>query len=116
MDYSDNFRNFFIVATILTIGTMMFVKIGTIDLHAIWATGVVLVPAVIVMGYLGQKIGEIVDNPKNRDDADYKIAVLNALKKMDKSISLQDLNEKLTKTVEESDAPDIEIDDEELDV
>ena len=59
MDYSDNFRNFFIVATILTIGTMMFVKIGTIDLHAIWATGVVLVPAVIVMGYLGQTIVDI---------------------------------------------------------
>ena len=32
------------------------------------------------MGFLGQKIGEIMDNPKNKADADYKIAVLNALK------------------------------------
>ena len=51
------------------------------------------------------------DNPKNKADADYKIAVLNALKKMDKSISLQELNEKLTKTVAEPDAPEIEPDD-----
>ena len=59
-----------------------------------------------MLGFLGQKIGEIADNPKNRDDADYKQAVLNALKKMDKSITLQELNEKLTRTVAEPDAPD----------
>ena len=95
----------------LVIGTISFVKIGTIDAQSIMATSVVLVPAVIVMGILGQKIGEIVDNPKNRADADYKLAVLNALKKMDKSITLQELNEKLTKTVAEPDAPDSEPDD-----
>ena len=115
MDYTDNIRSFFVVVTILVIGTISIVKIGTIDLHSVLATSMVLVPAVIVMGFLGQKIGEIVDNPKNRADADYKIAVLNALKKMDKSISLQELNEKLTKTVAEPDAPDIESE-EDLDV
>ena len=106
MDYTENIRSFFIVITMLVIGTICFVKIGTIDLHAILATGSILIPAVVVMGFLGQKIGEIVDNPKNRADADYKLAVLNALKKMDKSITLQELNEKLTKTVAEPDAPD----------
>ncbi len=111
MGYTENFRLFFIVITILVIGTVSIVKIGTIDLHALIATATVLVPAAIVMGYLGQRIGEIVDNPKNRADADYKIAVLNALKKMDKSISLQELNEKLTKQVAEPDLPDIENDD-----
>ena len=75
MYHTENFRNFFVVITMLVIGTIMFVKIGTIDLHAVWATGGVLVPAIIVMGFLGQKIGEIVDNPKNRADADYKLAV-----------------------------------------
>ena len=112
MDNTENFRNFFVVITMLVIGTISFIKIGTIDLHAILATGAVLVPAVIVMGFLGQKIGEIVDNPKNRADADYKLAVLNALKKMDKSITLQELNEKLTKTVAEPDSPEIEPDEE----
>lgn len=111
MDYTENIRNFFIVVTMLVIGTISFIKIGTIDAHSIMATGIVLVPAVVVMGILGQKIGEIVDNPKNRADADYKLAVLNALKKMDKSITLQELNEKLTKTVAEPDAPDTETDD-----
>ena len=115
MDYTENIRKFFIVITILVIGTIMIIKIGTIDLHAIIATSTVLVPAVVVMGFLGQKIGEIVDNPKNKADADYKIAVLNALKKMDKSITLQELNEKLTKTVAEPDAPDVDVE-EDLDV
>lgn len=111
MDHTENFRNFFIVVTVLVIGTIMIIKIGTIDLHTIIAAGAVLIPATIVMGFLGQKIGEIVDNPKNRADADYKLAVLNALKKMDKSITLQELNEKLTRTVAEPDLPDIESDD-----
>ena len=51
------------------------------------------------------------DNPKNRADADYKLAVLNALKKMDKSITLQELNEKLTKQVAEPDLPEASDDD-----
>ena len=114
MDYTENIRSFFIVVTMLVIGTICFIKIGTIDLHAILSTGSILIPAIIVMGFLGQKIGEIVDNPKNRADADYKLAVLNALKKMDKSITLQELNEKLTKTVAEPDTPDTE--DEDIDV
>ncbi len=116
MDHTENFRNFFIVITVLVIGTISIVKIGTIDSHAIIATSMILVPAVIVMGFLGQKIGEIVDNPKNRADADYKLAVLNALKKMDKSVTLQELNEKLTKTVAEPDIPEPEPDEEDLDV
>ena len=115
MGYTENIRMFFIVVTMLVIGTISIVKIGTIDMHAIIATSAVLIPAVVVMGFLGQKIGEIVDNPKNRADADYKIAVLNALKKMDKSITLQELNDKLTKTVAEPDSPDNE-GEEELDV
>ncbi len=109
--YTESIRSFFIAVTLLVIGTICFVKIGSVDLHAVIATGAIMVPAVVVMGILGQKIGEIMDNPKNRADADYKIAVLNALKKMDKSITLQELNEKLTKTVAEPDAPDSETDD-----
>lgn len=111
MEYSVNLRTFFIMVTILVIGTVSITKIGTIDAHSVFATSIILIPAVVVMGFLGQKIGEIMDNPKNKADADYKIAVLNALKKMDKSISLQELNEKLTKTVAEPDAPEPEADD-----
>lgn len=115
MDYTENIRNFLIVMSVLVLGSISLVKIGTIDLHAIMATGAIVIPAAIVLGFLGQKIGEIADNPKNRADADYKQAVLNALKKMDKSITLQELNEKLTKTVTEPDAPDTDIE-EDLDV
>ncbi len=110
-NYSESIRNFLVVLTILVIGTVSIIKVGTIDMHAMLATATVLIPAVVVMGLLGQKIGELIDNPKNRQDADYKIAVLNALKKMDKSITLQELNEKLTKQVAEPDMPDVAEDD-----
>ena len=104
--FTENLRSLFIVITVIVIGTTSVLKIGMIDLHTILATASILIPAVVVMGIIGQKMGEIMDNPKNRADADYKIAVLNALKKMDKSISLQELNEKLTKQVAEPDLPD----------
>ena len=104
--YSENIKMFFISITIITIGSICFIRMGAINFHTICATAIILVPAVVIMGYLGQMMGDIVDNPKNKADADYKIAVLNALKKMDKSITLQELNEKLTKQVQEPDIPD----------
>ena len=106
MHYTETIKNIFIALTIITIGVLNMVKIGVIDFHFICATAVTMIPAIIIMGILGQRIGEIIDNPKNKADADYKIAVLNALKKMDKSITLQELNEKLTKQVAEPDLPD----------
>lgn len=111
MGYTENIRLFFIVITLIVIGTVSIIRVGAIDLHAILTTAAVLIPAIVVMGYLGQRIGEIMDNPKNKADADYKIAVLNALKKMDKSITLQELNEKLTKQVAEPDLPESPEDD-----
>lgn len=107
MGYTENIKKLFIAITMLVIGTISLTKIGYISLHSVFSTAVVLVPAIVVMGYLGYRIGEIVDNPKNRADADYKIAVLNALKKMDKSITLEELNQKLTKQVDEPDLPDV---------
>ncbi len=115
MGYTENMRLLFVVITMIVIGTVSIVRVGVIDLHAILTTAAILIPAVIVMGYLGQRIGEIIDNPKNKADADYKMAVLNALKKMDKSITLQELNEKLTKQVAEPDLPEAENEDD-LDV
>lgn len=39
----------------IVIGTVSIVRVGTIDLHAILTTAAILVPAIVVMGYLGQK-------------------------------------------------------------
>lgn len=111
MGYTENLRLFFVVMTIIVLGTVSIVRVGAIDMHAIITTALILVPATVIMGYLGQRMGEIIDNPKNRADADYKLAVLNALKKMDKSITLQELNEKLTKQVTEPDLPEASDDD-----
>ena len=69
MEHSVNLRTFFVMVTILVIGTVSITKIGTIDAHSVLATAAVLIPAIVVMGFLGQKIGEIMDNPKNEPDA-----------------------------------------------
>ena len=61
MGYTENMRLLFVVITMIVIGTVSIVRVGVIDMHAILTTAVILVPAVIVMGYLGQKIGEIID-------------------------------------------------------
>ena len=106
MIYSEIIKKLYISLTIIILGSFCIIRIGTINMHTVIATGSILIPAIIIMGYLGQRIGEIVDHPKNKADADYKIAVLNALKKMDKSITLEELNQKLTKQVEEPDIPD----------
>ena len=106
MAYSDVIKKAYVSLTILILGSFCLIRIGTVDMHTIWATGTILIPAIIIMGYIGKRIGDIVDNPKNKADADYKIAVLNALKKMDKSITLEELNEKLTRQAEEPDIPD----------
>ena len=106
MIYSDIIKKMYISLTIIILGTFCLIRIGTVDMHTILATSSILIPAIIIMGYIGQRIGDIVDHPKNKADADYKIAVLNALKKMDKSITLEELNEKLTRQSEEPDIPD----------
>jgi len=99
-------RNYFIIITVIIIGTTSILKTGVIDFHSIMSTFGIMVPAVLVMALLGQWIGSIMDNPKNREDADYKLSVLNALKSIDKNMTLEDLNEKLTKTIEEPDSPE----------
>ena len=99
--FSETLRNLFIAVTILVLGTICIIRVGMIDIHTIYSTSIILIPAIVIMGYLGQRMGDIMDNPRNKADADYKIAVLNALKRMDKSITLQELNEKLTKKAKE---------------
>ena len=47
MGYTESIRNFFVAITIIIIGAISIIKIGTVDLHAILATGSVLVPAVV---------------------------------------------------------------------
>ena len=76
MDYTNNLRNIFTVITMLVIGAICFIKIGTIDMHAILSAGAILLPAMIVMGYLGQKIGEIIGISDISDLKPYSIVTI----------------------------------------
>lgn len=97
MNYTESIRRLFVIVTILVLGSISIIKIRVIDTHTIFTTGMVLIPAVVVMGLLGHKIGELFDNPKNKADAEYRQDIINALKKMDNAVTLQELNDKLTK-------------------
>jgi hypothetical protein len=60
------------------------------------------------MGCLGRVIGGLLDSPNNLADSDYHTDVVKALKKLDKHMTLADLNEKLTPIENENNA-EIEI-------
>ena len=110
--YAENLRAIFALITFISLGSFSLLKIGTVDLHSIISTATLVVPAIVIMSFLGYKMGEIIDSPTNRADADYKIAVMNALKKLDKNMTMEELNEKLSKVVNEPDSSDsISIDD-----
>ena len=104
--YRKQLKQLFIIITLIVLGSINLIKIEHIDMHALLLMFKVVVPACIVMGVIGFKMEEIINNPKNKAEADYTVSVLNALKKMDKSITLQELNEKLKEQKIEPDAND----------
>jgi hypothetical protein len=49
MQSSETLRQMFIATTIIVIGSICMIRIGTVDMHSICATAVILVPAIVVM-------------------------------------------------------------------
>ncbi len=66
-----------------------------IDMNSVISMMYRIVPATIVMGILGRMMGAILDKPKNLADSDYQTDVLQALKKMDKNMTMSELGKKL---------------------
>lgn len=67
-----------------------------IDMNSVISMMYRIVPATIVMGILGRMMGAILDKPKNLADSDYQTDVLQALKKMDKNMTMSELSKKLS--------------------
>ena len=95
MNLSHTLSSSFAAITFMILGCISIFKIGTIDMSTVFELMLRTVPATIVMGVLGKLMGSILDRPKNLADSDYQTAVLKGLKKIDKNMTLSDLNEKL---------------------
>jgi hypothetical protein len=90
--------------TFIVLATFSIINVGLTGLDSIYAIVIRTIPATVVMGFLGKIMGSILDSPKNLDDSDYQTDVLKALKKLDRKMTLADLNEKLSPITEEENA------------
>ena len=90
--------------TFIVLATFSIINVGLTGVDSIYAIVIRTIPATVVMGFLGKIMGSILDSPKNLDDSDYQTDVLKALKKLDRKMTLADLNEKLSPITEEENA------------
>lgn len=94
--------------TFIVLAIFSIANIGLTGIDSIYAITLRTIPATVVMGFLGKIMGAILDSPRNLADSDYQTDVLKALKKLDRKMTLADLNEKL-KPASEENAPEIQI-------
>ena len=90
--------------TFIVLAVFSIINVGLTGVDSIYAIVIRTIPATVIMGFLGKIMGTILDSPKNLDDSDYQTDVLKALKKLDRKMTLADLNEKLSPITEEENA------------
>ena len=96
MDLKSTLCTTFAVLTFMILAGICLFKYEYIDMNSIISMMYRIVPATIVMGLLGRMMGAILDKPKNLADSDYQTDVLQALKKMDKNMTMSELSKKLS--------------------
>lgn len=104
------FTSGFATVTFIVLAIISILKFDKVDMAAMYSLMWRTIPATLVMGLLGKLMGSILDRPKNIADSDYTIDVLNALKQLDKNMTMADLNEKLSPIQELPDDIQMQID------
>ncbi len=100
MDFKSTLCTSFAVITFLVISGICLFNYDYIDMNSVISMMYRIVPATVVMGILGRMMGAILDKPKNLADSDYQTDVLQALKKMDRNMTMSELSKKLSPEVE----------------
>ena len=95
MDLKTTLSSTFAAITFIILAGISVFKYDKMDMGAVFSLMWRTVPATIIMGVLGRMMGSILDKPKNLADSDYQTDVLKALKKLDKNMTMADLNAKL---------------------
>ncbi len=100
MDLKSTLCTSFAILTFLVMAGICMFNYSYIDMNSVISMMCRIVPATIVMGILGRMMGAILDKPKNLADSDYQTDVLQALKKMDRNMTMAELSKKLSPEVE----------------
>ena len=100
MDLKSTLCTSFAVITFLVLSGICLFNYDYIDMNSVISMMYRIVPATVVMGILGRMMGAILDKPKNLADSDYQTDVLQALKKMDRNMTMSELSKKLSPEVE----------------
>ncbi len=100
MDLKSTLCTSFAVITFLVLSGICLFNYDYIDMNSVMSMMYRIVPATVVMGILGRMMGAILDKPKNLADSDYQTDVLQALKKMDRNMTMSELSKKLSPEVE----------------
>ena len=95
MDLKSTLCTAFAVITFMVMAGICLINYEYVDMISVVSMMYRIVPATIVMGLLGRMMGAILDKPKNLADSDYQTDVLQALKKMDKNMTMSELSKKL---------------------
>ncbi len=95
MDLKSTLCTSFATITFMVMAGICLFNYEYINMNSIISMMCRIVPATIVMGILGRMMGSILDKPKNLADSDYQSDVLQALKKLDKNMSMSELSKKL---------------------
>ena len=80
---SKNYATAFVCIAVLLITTFHIIICGDMGYDTVHGLIPKLVPAVLVMGFLGYKIGDILDHPKKDKISEYKNLILDELQSMD---------------------------------
>ena len=76
---SKTYSTAFVCVSILLIGTFHLLMCGDMGFEAVYSLILKLIPASLVMGFLGYKIGDILDHPKKDKVSEYKNLIMDEL-------------------------------------
>jgi len=89
---SKNFCTAFICVSFLILGTIHMLACGDMSYDAVYGLFVKVLPACLVLGLIGYKIGDIFDHPKGRKADDYRSLIMDELENLDENMDFNGLS------------------------
>ncbi|MBQ6516645.1 hypothetical protein IJI31_05645 [bacterium] len=89
---AKNFCTAFVCIAFLIFGAIHLFSCGNISYDSVVGLFIKIVPACLVMGVLGYKIGDILDHPKGSKAADYRNIIMDELENIDANMDFSGLS------------------------
>ena len=85
---SKTYATSFVCLSILLIGTFHILTCGDMSFETVYSLILKLIPATLVMGFLGYKIGNILDHPKKDKISEFKNLIMDELESIGDNMNL----------------------------